>query len=216
MCLLCICKTKSPPPSGPPRIRRCPDAPPPSHRYIPPHVQSVFGMRSITYFVPMYAETVLYSRDNLRADGVLEHFVDLYSDEWQNFCARVFYGAAPDTVLKAFFAPDRALARLFLKAREQALKGVWDRIEAWPGPRSPHWPSAVEDYPPTLAHRYFPHDPPPPMPPTWKMVEPVPPEEVRCPPPSPPPPPPEEVRCPPSPPPPRPPPSWGRRRSCAA
>eukprot|EP00669_Euglena_mutabilis_P014297 TRINITY_DN9353_c0_g1_i1.p1 TRINITY_DN9353_c0_g1~~TRINITY_DN9353_c0_g1_i1.p1 ORF type:complete len:309 (+),score=120.86 TRINITY_DN9353_c0_g1_i1:127-1053(+) len=100
-----------------------------------PH-QSIFGMRSITFFVPVYAETVAYSWENLKAEDTLKHLNDLYYEEWTHFCDRVFYGASPEAVCAAFLAKDGSLGKLFAAARAPLVAAVWDRIRAWPpGPQ---------------------------------------------------------------------------------
>ena len=131
-------------------------------------MQSVFSMRSVTYFVPLYAETVIYTYDQLKSDGVLDHFTDLYRPEWHNFCSRVMHNAPPTEVAKAFFEPSRALARLFVKHWAVGLQKLQARIDAWP-PRakSTQWTASVGDYPLTLGYAFFPHDPPPVLPVVW-------------------------------------------------
>ena len=127
---------------------------------VPHAVQSIFSLRAITYFIPVYMETVTYSRADLHRDATLHHLIALYPKEWDNFCERAFYGAPPATVAAAFFAEDRALARLFVQRRAACLAPVFARLRSWP-----EWPGDVAGYPLDVAMCYFPHDPPPVVPP---------------------------------------------------
>ena len=111
------------------------DAP---RKFIPLSVQSIFGMRSISYFVPVYAETVAYTWEALSAEGTLQHLIDLYACEWRNFCARVFYGAAPEKVRPPGHAADPAPPQRCIRregtseaapeAVRQAVGGGWGRL----------------------------------------------------------------------------------------
>ena len=130
----------------------------------------MFGMRSLTFFVPLDSETVLYSWEALCREGVLQHLIDLYKDEWANFCNRVFHGAAPAAVAHAFGARGRSLARLFLTGRAATLERVRRRYNAWPpGPKNEQWPRRLAEYTLTLGYTCIAgDDPPPPIPPDWQ------------------------------------------------
>ena len=103
-------------------------------KFIPLAVQSIWAMRSISFFVPVYAETVVYTWEALKAEGSLEHLIDLYQPEWEHFCDRVFSGATSERVVQAFFAKGRSLARLFLTARAAALAQVCTQSTCREGP----------------------------------------------------------------------------------
>ena len=139
-----------------------------SRRHIAPAAQSVFGMRSVSFFIPVYAETVAYTPADLKKDGNLQHLIALYPGEWANFCERAFCGAAPDAVAAAFFAPGRALAQLFLEHRATFMDKIWGRLRAWPPkPGAKGWSAKVSEYAMDIGLCFFNRDPPPVIPPTW-------------------------------------------------
>uniref|UniRef100_A0A7S1JEU0 GH16 domain-containing protein n=1 Tax=Eutreptiella gymnastica TaxID=73025 RepID=A0A7S1JEU0_9EUGL len=136
---------------------------------IPACLQSIFSMRSVTFFCPVYAETIIYSVGNLQANGVLYHFIDLYHDEWQNFNQRVFWGLPTRKILTAFFTNDYSLATLWVQERHKMMQRVEQRLKAWPptGDNAKHWPKTVTGYDSSWGYHYFPDDPPPSILPGW-------------------------------------------------
>ena len=134
-------------------------------------VQSIFSLRATTYMVPVYSETVSYTWDALKKDDTLEHLITLYPEEWANFCERTFHGAPPAEVSKAFFAKGQALAKLFLAARAPRIAAVWQRLRTWPpAGKSALWTPKLADYPVDIGLCYFPHDPPPIIPPEYETT----------------------------------------------
>jgi hypothetical protein len=131
-------------------------------------MQSVFSMRSVSFSIPVYAETVIYSRDQLKADDTLLHFTDLYQAEWSFFCERAMLKAPQDAIVKAYFAADRSLARLWVKQWLVGMKRLKARNDAWPpAAKSTVWTDHVLDYPIYLGYFFFHQDPPPELPLGW-------------------------------------------------
>eukprot|EP00668_Euglena_longa_P002959 GGOE01003456.1.p1 GENE.GGOE01003456.1~~GGOE01003456.1.p1 ORF type:complete len:3098 (-),score=946.50 GGOE01003456.1:364-9156(-) len=133
-----------------------------SERYrLPPAVQSIFSMRSISYFVPVYAEVVIYSVADLQQDGSLLHLIDLYHYEWKNFCFRSFYGAPQKEVLDNVFAGGTKLAEVFLKYRAGVVDRIRNQSAAWPNWK-PFGGFGID-----IGKWSFPDDPPPEVPKHW-------------------------------------------------
>ena len=133
---------------------------------MPTQVQSVLAMRSVTYFVPVYEETIIYSLEDLKAENTIAHLGALYSEDWKFFCDRTFFGGGGDEVLKAALSPE-ALATLWLKRRYPLIQAVRNQQRSWP-----NWAPASLNYHLDLGRYKWHGDGPPEIPAHWTAAGP--------------------------------------------